>query len=467
MIGLRHRSDATRALPRAARGHMPLSNGDRVAVIGGGPAGSLFAHALLVRAASIGVRLSVDIYDPRTFDQAGPGGCAHCGGIVSESLVQILAANGLELPTQVVQRGIESYVVHMDVGEVRIDGGRAEPRIAALFRGNGPRMGAADPSHSLDGFLLKRAVDAGAATIRRLVTGADSQDGLPVLLHPDGTRSAPYQLLVVASGVNGQLLSRIGQRPRPAVMRTYICELKGDAAEIERRLGSSMHVFLLNLPRLEFAALIPKQEHVTMCLLGDNVDSALVEAFMESPEVRACLPPGVARSVCHCSPLINVRCEAEPFADRVVWIGDAGVTRLYKDGIGAAFRTSKAAAETAVLFGVSAEDFRRHYQPICRRIDADNRIGRAIFAGTSLLKRMRFARRAILNMAADEQRRQGARPMSSALWNLFTGSAPYQSILLGALRPGFIAGFCWSLISANVRSIREGANGKASGSTVS
>ena len=63
---------------------------------------------------------------------------------------------------------------------------------------------------------------------------------------------------------------------------------------------------------------------------------------------------------------MNIRGVAEPYADRIVFVGDAGVSRLYKDGIGAAYRTAKAAARAAVFQGVSADDFRRHYQPVWR-----------------------------------------------------------------------------------------------------
>ena len=42
----------------------------------------------------------------------------------------------------------------------------------------------------------------------------------------------------------------------------------------------------------------------------------------------------------------------QPFGDRVVFIGDSGTTKLYKDGIGAAYRTSKAAANTVAYWGV-------------------------------------------------------------------------------------------------------------------
>ena len=63
---------------------------------------------------------------------SGPAGCNHCGGIVSESLVQLLTTEGINIPTKVAQKGIESYVLHMDVGSVRIETPVHEKRIAAM-----------------------------------------------------------------------------------------------------------------------------------------------------------------------------------------------------------------------------------------------------------------------------------------------------------------------------------------------
>ena len=118
---------------------LALTDGSRIGVIGGGPAGTLFTHFLLRLAESIDLSVEVDIYEPRSFAYQGPAGCNHCGGIVSESLVQLLATEGINLPPSIVRRGIESYVLHMDVGTVRIETPLHEKRIAAVFRGNGPR----------------------------------------------------------------------------------------------------------------------------------------------------------------------------------------------------------------------------------------------------------------------------------------------------------------------------------------
>ncbi len=432
-----------------------LTNGSRVGIIGAGPAGSFFAFFMLKMAESVGLELSVDLYEPRLFAHHGPAGCNHCGGIISESLVQLLATEGIDLPPGVVQRGIESYVLHTDVGVVRIDTPTQEKRIAAVYRCNGPRQSEAMEIAGFDGYLLELARARGANVVRKLVTGFDLQAGRPRIRTADGTTQV-YDLVAVAAGVNSQILETVGaaagQSRQPGMLRAFISEFHLGAQVIADSLGDSMHVFLLDLPRLEFAALIPKGEFVTLCLLGDDVDPPLVEEFLATPEVRKCFPQGlVPTPVCHCLPRINVRAAQRPFADRIVWIGDCGVSRLFKDGIGSAYRTAKSAARTAVFVGVSQADFQHGFWPECRKLIIDNMIARLIFAVTKLIQRLRFVRRGVVRMTAQEQSQtDGARVLSSVLWDVFTGSAPYKEILLRTMHPVFPFRLMWNLAAGNI-----------------
>ena len=209
-----------------------------------------------------------------------------------------------------------------------------------------------------------------------------------------------------------------------------------------------MHVFLLNIPRLEFAAIIPKGDYATVCMLGDDIDTDLIQAFLESDEVQGCMPDhwfSKLRS-CNCLPRINVAGAVQPFSDRIVFIGDCGVTRLYKDGIGAAYRTAKAAASTAILQGVSSDDFKQYFMPICKEISRDNSIGKLNFLVTKLIQKLQFTRRALLRMTRLEQDKDGDdRRMSMVLWDMFTGSAPYLEIFKRTLHPKFLVGFLWNL----------------------
>src|SRR3970040_2380738 len=94
--------------PGQSSNRLKLEDGSRVAVIGGGPAGSFFCYFLLQMAGHAGLGIPGTFDEPRHFTHTGPAGCNHCGGVVSESLVQLLATEGISLPPSVVQRGIES-----------------------------------------------------------------------------------------------------------------------------------------------------------------------------------------------------------------------------------------------------------------------------------------------------------------------------------------------------------------------
>jgi len=342
----------------------------------------------------------------------------------------------------------------MDVGSTRIETPLHEKRIAALHRGAGPRGIIERKYSSFDGYLLELAVAAGARLMRARVDGIGWEAGRPQLKARGGAL-ATYDLLGVAVGVNATVLKAIEEQSlgykAPQSTKAWICEFELGRETIKRYLGSSMHVFLLNIPRLEFAAIIPKGDYATACLLGWNIDKPLIQAFLNAPEVRQCLPPNwqPPADFCHCSPRINIQSAVQPFGDRIVFIGDCGSTRLYKDGIGAAYRTGKAAAKTAIFEGISAEDFRRHYWPVCRGISRDNALGRIIFAVTRQIQRTRFARRAVWRMVSGEQQNSGRRRMSTVLWDIFTGSAPYREVFLRTLHPAFLGRFLWNMIVSN------------------
>ncbi len=182
-------------------------------------------------------------------------------------------------------------------------------------------------------------------------------------------------------------------------------------------------------------------------------DRDSVFQFIHSREVRQCLPPNwdPPADFCHCGPKIAITTAVKPFGDRVVLVGDCGATRLYKDGIGSAYRTAKAAARTIVFHGLSEGSFRRHYWPVCKKISRDNTLGHFVFTVTRQMQKYGFARRALWRMVSEEQRVSGPSPrMSMVLWDTFTGSAPYSSVLRRILNPVFIARFLWELTGRNL-----------------
>ncbi len=445
---------ATTTAERAiARTDLTLDDGARVGVVGSGPAGSLFAYFLLEMGGRVGVKLDVDIFESRKFAVPGPAGCNMCGGIISETLVQNLAIEGVNLPTGVIQRGIQSYVLHTDVGVARIATPLEEMRIGAVHRGAGPKDAKEQRWESFDHHLQQKAIAAGAHLLQARVEKIErGPDGKPVVTSKDG-QVRTYDLLVSAVGVNSPTIKLFEDLAigfvKPAVTKTAIREYYLGEKVINEKLGASMHVFLLDIPRLEFAAIIPKGDYVTVAILGEDIDNELIDAFLAAPEVKACMPEGwnAEAKSCGCLPSINVKGPAKPYADRFVFVGDAGVTRLYKDGIGAAYRTSKAAARTALFEGVSEQAWQKYFLPVCQYIAKDNQIGKVAFFVTRFAREFRFLRSAMLRMVIKEQTKPGPqRRMSGVLWDMFSGSAPYADIFLRMLKPGFLLRFIGSAI---------------------
>ena len=440
--------------PEVEASSLKLANGSRVVVVGGGPAGSFFSYFLLDLAEMMDLSLQVDVYEPRDYTRPGPASCNTCGGIVSESLVQILATEGISLPESVVQRGLDSYVLHTAGNSaVHIKTPLKEKRIAAVHRGAGPRGIKEVKWRSFDGYLQELTVAKGANVIRKRVQKVAWNGGRPQIETKDGQVES-YDLLAAAVGVNTGALKAfeglgLSYKP-PKVTRTYISEFLLGHEMVEKHLGNAMHVFLFDMPRLKFSALIPKGDYVTLCLLGKDIDGELVREFLAAPEVRRCFPPDweAPQDFCHCSPRINIEGAIEPFADRVVFVGDCGVSRLYKDGIGAAYRTAKAAAVTSVFEGISAKDFRQHFWPACQKLENDNKVGGLVFMATRLVQKLGPARNGVVRMVSGEQEKESSkRRMSGVLWDTFTGSAPYRDILARSMHPAVLSSLAWNIVA--------------------
>ena len=443
-----------------------LNNGSRVAVIGGGPSGSFFSYFLLDMAERVNLKIHVDIYEPRDFDVPGPSGCNMCGGVIYESLVQSLALEGINLPTSVVQRGIEHNMLHMDIGDALIRTPRQEKRIATTFRGVGPRGLMEINGGSLDGYLLQSAVAKGARHIHKRVddvrwlsdTNTSGPDNRLVQVKTQGGDFQTYELLAVTSGVNTAILKLFreldfGYQP-PRTTKLLVREYYLGKEAVSKYTGSVFHAFLLDIPGIDYGAIIPKGDYATVCLLSSHgeLDPAMMETFLCNPAVKRALPPEFSpeKVACHCSPRINVTGSAQPFGDRVVFIGDSGVSRLYKDGIGAAYRAAKIAANTAIFQGVSRKDFEMYYLPFCRKMDSDNSIGKFLFKVIGQIQKKRFAKRAVLRMVSSEQQgnANAERGMSMLMWDMLTGGAPYREVLLRALHPVFLARVIWNIAVA-------------------
>ena len=229
---------------------------------------------------------------------------------------------------------------------------------------------------------------------------------------------------------------------------------------IDKHFGNSMHVFLLNLPNIKFGALIPKGRFVTLVLLGNDINKEIAASFVNSEAVRKLFPPEINLddiTPCKCFPTINVKGAKLAYDDRVVLVGDSASSKLYKNGVGAAYITGKAAANTAVFNGISAAAFKKYYQPVCSNLDKDNVLGRFIFSVTGIIQKSHLLKSAMLGLVISEQRKKNKnRRMSSVLWDTFTGSAAYKNIFLRFLNPLLLISLIWNIIKSMFNIIFKG-----------
>lgn len=415
-----------------------LNDGANIAVIGGGPSGTFFTIFALKMAKMIDKKLNITIFDPKDFSKSGPGGCNRCGGVISELLVQTLAVEGINLPDTVIQRGINSYRLHTLHGSVNIATPSFENTIATIKRGGGPKDIVQTDKESFDNFLLKQAIKLGAVHRPLRIDRIEYNGDKPLLFSQD-EMVHESDAVVGAFGANStvaKIFEDIGfGYSKPETVITAIAELEFGEDIVSEYFGNSIQLFLLPVPGMKFAAMIPKGSYVTTCILGKDMDSKTVENFFNHDTVRKILPKGAdVKPKCRCLPRMSISTPKIPFTDRIVMCGDAGSTRLFKDGIGAAYLMGKALAKTVVFDGVSKEHFREGYYPTYKEIKTDNYFGRYLFWITDLYKKYSIMTKGMLAVVEDEQEDPGnPRILSTILWNMFTGNERYKNIFKTAI----------------------------------
>ena len=410
-----------------------LSDGSRVCIVGGGPAGSFAALHLLDQADKHGLRLEVLIFEPRDFTRPGPSGCNRCAGILSSRLIDGVEGLGLSLPAELIQADVQSYAVHLQGQTVRVERPGPQHRILSVYRGGGPRVQQGAPQASFDAYLLNHACKRGARVISARVKQITWEER-PVVYTADERFDADF--LVLATGVNSRSPLAADFGYEPPVTETMA---QNEVLRPPTWPDNQVNVFFTQQPGVMFGALIPKGGYLNVSLLGQKLQMESVQEFLDAQRLTA--PPDGERpakqgGLCGCTPRIAVRPARHFFGSRWVAVGDASVVRLYKDGIGSAFYTSQRAMTTAVEDGISQRAFARAYAPFCRTIARDNRYGQMLFRIWSLTLRTPE----LLHAWIYAIRQESALPPEQRihqriLWGMFTGEETYRTLFWLAVSP--------------------------------
>jgi flavin-dependent dehydrogenase len=247
------------------------------------------------------------------------------------------------------------------------------------------------------------------------------------------TTSQDYtaDLIVLATGVNSRspLDPTFGYTPP----RTDIMAQD----EIPLPTGWSteeVSVYFRQPPGLIFGALTPKGEYLNVSLLGKGMTVGAIQDFFDMQGLTTAFP-SPPESLCGCTPRIVINRARRYYGDRWVAVGDAAATRLYKDGIGSAFLTSKAAMQAALYRGISKQVFRRAYAPYCQRIENDNRYGKILFGLWSFVLNTPPILEAWIGIARSETVSGSQGIIARILWGMFTGDEAYSDLLRLSISP--------------------------------
>ena len=408
-----------------------LREGDRVCIVGGGPAGSSAALHLLRLAGAAGLNLEILLFEPHKPQHLGARSCKGCAGILSDGALRQMAALDLAVPPDVVQAELRAYVVHVAGQVTSIVQPDPRRRILSVYRGSGPRLHRGAPLASFDAHLLGAATARGARHIPERVRRVEWEDG-PVVYTDTGR--FPASFLVLATGVNSlpPLSPAFGYEPPESVPMAQDEILRPPNWPEDKVAG-----FFDQPPGLVFGAVVPKGAYLNVSLLWDGApDDAIQRLYEAQREGLGRFFPEMPSSCCSCHPRILVTPARTYYGERWVAVGDAAVARLYKDGINSAFITSGSAMRTAVEHGIDRESFAMAYVPACRAIADDNRYGKLLYSVASrALRNPELARACVSCVRAEAGLRADRRLYSRLMWGMLTGDEPYRELFRLIVQP--------------------------------
>lgn len=333
----------------------PLGDGTTVAVIGGGPGGTATAIALRREAQALGRIVRVIVVEGKQF--SGEQQYNQCVGVLSPPIVDLFQKE-LEVPFPHLlgQKVIVGYVLHTPHQQIVLDG---EGDTSIALR----RI-------QFDAYMLDAIRERGVEVLHARVTGLEFHTDRVIIY----TEKGPLEVDVVVGafgmdeGTGVLFADAVGYQPPPALSSVVTKYHPGEASMT--KFGNRIHAFLPTLPRIEFGAITPKRNHLTVNIAGATVDANLMDIFLRLPEVQSALP-GIEVILSSLSTTEYLRYFKGRFpcglarnfmGDRFVMVGDAaGLVRAFKGkGVTSAIQTGVRAAHTILHVGISGRAFRAY-----------------------------------------------------------------------------------------------------------
>ncbi len=387
----------------------PIHSQSVVVIIGGGPAGSACALKLQQLAEKNQIHPRIILYEGKRFEKKSYYN--QCIGVLSPPLQEILEKDlNIPFPWNLVLRTINGYEVHSEKKSLRLSG-------------------AHDPSYAsrrveFDNYLFQWAQRRGIETFATRATDLE--------LHPDGvmvfseSNNIKADVVVGAFGLDdgmAKAFERITPYRQPHFLSTIVTKVHPQE-DCMKRFSDTIFAFLpTSLPHVEFGAVTPKGNHLSVNIAGSNVDAAMMDRFLRLPVVQRAMPCNLDGSLEDLyyfkGKFPNLPAKAF-FGDRYVMVGDAsGLIRPFKGkGINAAVITGIKAAEAMVQEGISKASF-CHYLENCHELTRDILPGKIMRYLTKTASRL-----GLLDSALEVAKRD--LPMQKAIFNVVSAHETYQ-----------------------------------------
>lgn len=406
--------ELAKTMKAKAVGLGPLSEAGRAVIVGGGPSGTASAIALLTAARAQGRNIRVTLLEGKQF--AGEQQHNQCAGVLSPPIIELMQDKMcVPFPYHLSRSTIQGYIVHTSQQALILDGD-TEPSLALR------RV-------QFDAYMLEAARQYGVEILPARATDLEFHADRVVIY----SESTPLEADVVIGafgldeGTASVFTRAAGYRPPPALSSVVTKYHPGEAGM--NLFGSRIHAFLPAMPQIEFGAITPKGNHLTINIAGAVVDVDLMEQFIAKPYVRRELPDlenagrfdvndlryfkgrfpcGLAHNFC---------------GDRFVLVGDAaGLVRAFKGkGITSAIQTGLRAADVILNQGISARVFQAY-------VDANQDIIRDLPYGQWMRRLVILASRFGLMHVVLRAAEQDA-GLRQALFNAVSAHRPYQEVI--------------------------------------
>lgn len=413
----------------------PLDEGGRVIIIGGGPGGVGCALALQCLARKMGRSIEIVIVEGKQFTHDRHYN--QCAGVLSPPLPTLLEEElELAFPYYLSRDEIEGYILHTDREQVTLRETGA-PSIALR------RV-------QFDAYMLESARKRGIAIRQARVVDMEVL-GSHVVVY---TENAPLKADVVvgAFGLDegaGTMFARLTNYRPPQVLNSVVTKYH-PGEEAMHSFGDFIHAFLLANKRIEFGAVTPKGNHLTINIAGEQADIPTMQAFLRSPAAHKVLPD-LARAGEHDAGDMRFfkgrfpRSLAKHFyGDRYIMVGDAaGLVRAFKGkGVTSAVLTGIRAAHTILEAGVSKEVFHQHYRKANMDIIGDLPYGRVMRFFTN-----RFSRYHLLDPVV--RAAQTNPRLEQSLFDAVSAHASYSQVMGKMMHPSVVRDITGAMFGLN------------------